>query len=204
MSRQSSVVSWKLYDVFVRIGRDDPLQQSRCFLLLLRLNSTTMASTNRSPSNGSQPPAYDAALALTSVAPVQQYSQQPVMMVPAPPVSTPPVLGMQNPNYDGPEDFLVLIIITTTVCAFLNLTSLVFGIIAIVMAIMAITKKGTYDYPGSQRYSMMGVVLAICTIVWTGITTTVIIGSITGVICQRNNYNYYGYYYYSYYYSACG
>eukprot|EP00731_Ephydatia_muelleri_P020189 Em0012g1014a len=41
--------------------------------------------------------------------------------------------------------------------------------------------------------------------VWTGITTTVIIGSITGVICQRNNYNYYGYYYYySYYYSACG
>eukprot|EP00731_Ephydatia_muelleri_P020198 Em0012g1023a len=163
-----------------------------------------MASTNRFPSNGSQPPAYDAALALNSVAPVQQYSQQPVMMVPAPPVSTPPVLGMQNPNYDGPEDFLALVIITTTVCALLNLTSLVFGIIAIVMAIMAITKKGTYDYPSSQRYSMMGVVLAICAVIWTGITTTVIIGSITGVICQRNNYDYYSYYYYSYYYSACG
>eukprot|EP00731_Ephydatia_muelleri_P009723 Em0005g309a len=29
---QAAVVSWKLYDVFVRIGRDDPLQQSRCLL----------------------------------------------------------------------------------------------------------------------------------------------------------------------------
>eukprot|EP00731_Ephydatia_muelleri_P020191 Em0012g1016a len=149
-----------------------------------------MASTYRSPSNASQPPAYDAALALTS----------PVMMVPAPPIFTPPVLGMQNPNYDGPEDFLVLIIITTTVCGFLNLTSLVFGIIAIVMAITAITKKRTYDYPGAQRYSMMGVVLAICTIMWTGITTIVIIGSITGAICQSYYYDYYG----NYYYPACG
>ncbi|KAL5487335.1 hypothetical protein EMCRGX_G019924 [Ephydatia muelleri] len=33
---QAAVVSWKLYDVFVRIGRDGPLQQSRCLLLLLR------------------------------------------------------------------------------------------------------------------------------------------------------------------------
>ena len=39
----------------------------------------------------------------------------------------------QNPNYDGPEDFLGLIIITTIVCAFLNLVSLVIGMIAIVM-----------------------------------------------------------------------
>eukprot|EP00731_Ephydatia_muelleri_P020202 Em0012g1027a len=136
-----------------------------------------MASTNRSPSNGSQPPAYDAAVVLPSVAPVQQYSQQPVMMVPAPP---PPVLGAQNPNYDGPEDFFVLVIITTVVCGVLNLSSFVFGIIALVMTITAIQKKGNYDYPGAQRYSMMGVGLAICAIVWNGITATILIGILSG------------------------
>ena len=169
-----------------------------------------MASTNRS---GSQPPpAYNAAVAQPSLISTQQYFQQPVMTIPAPPVSTPPVLGMQNPNYDGPEDFLVLVIITTAVCALLNLMSLVFGVIAIVMAAMAINKKGVYDYPSAQRYSMIGVVLSICTIVWTGITSMAIIGSLTGVFCQSRyyydyNYYYYGYTYsnyYSYYYSLCG
>eukprot|EP00731_Ephydatia_muelleri_P020184 Em0012g1009a len=137
-----------------------------------------MASTNRSPSNRSQPPAYDVAVAQPSLVTAQQYSQQPVMTVPAPPIFTPPVPGAQNPNYDGPEDFFVLVIITTIVCAFLNLTSLVFGTIAIVIAITAINKKETYDYQGAQRYSMISVVLSICTVVWTGVIATIIIGTI--------------------------
>ncbi|KAL5489605.1 hypothetical protein EMCRGX_G018716 [Ephydatia muelleri] len=129
-----------------------------------------MAST----SNGSQPPAYDAAAALPSVAPVQQYSQQPVMMVPAP-----PVLGMQNPNYDGPEGFLALIITTTAVCGVLNPSTLVFGMVAIVMVIMARIKKGKYDYPGAQRYSMIGVVLSILAVTWTGMGTATITATAT-------------------------
>ncbi|KAL5489478.1 hypothetical protein EMCRGX_G018572 [Ephydatia muelleri] len=65
----------------------------------------------------------------------------------------------QNPNYDGPEDFLGLVIIITIVCAFLNLLSLVFGMIAIVMAAQARIKKAAYDYPNAQQYSMIGVVM---------------------------------------------
>ena len=45
-----------------------------------------------------------------------------------------PVVATQNPNYDAPEDFLVLAIVITIVCAFLNPTSLAFGITAIFMS----------------------------------------------------------------------
>ncbi|KAL5489468.1 hypothetical protein EMCRGX_G018562 [Ephydatia muelleri] len=132
-----------------------------------------MASTN------SAPPTYDVATAQPSPWAIQSSSQR----IPSPPVFTPPV--PQNPNYDGPEDFLVLVIIITIVCGFLNLLSLVFGMIAIVMAAQARIKKGAYDYPNAQRYSMIGVVMSICTIIWTGLTATASIGSLEGLIFQQ-------------------
>ncbi|KAL5489476.1 hypothetical protein EMCRGX_G018570 [Ephydatia muelleri] len=119
------------------------------------------------------PSAYDAAMAQPSFLPIYPFSQQ---------VPVPHVIVPQNPNYDGPEDFLVLTIITTIVCAFLNLVSLVFGMIAIVMVAQARIKKAAYDYPRAQRYSMIGVVLSMCTIIWTGFIATVAVGSATGVL----------------------
>ncbi|KAL5489471.1 hypothetical protein EMCRGX_G018565 [Ephydatia muelleri] len=129
-----------------------------------------MASTN------SAPPTYDVATAQPSPWAIQSSSQR----IPSPPVFTPPV--PQNPNYDGPEDFLVLVIIITIVCGFLNLLSLVFGMIAIVMAAQARIKKGAYDYPNAQRYSVIGVVLSMCTIIWTGVIATVLTGWLTAAI----------------------
>ena len=121
------------------------------------LSVAGMASSG-SPFYGSQPPAYDAAI--TSV---QPNCQQPVMMVShlpiisslryiwsmtrsrskvqAPPIFTPPVEGMQHPNHNGPADFFVLVLITTIACGFLNLTSLIFGTIALVMAVMVRTHR---------------------------------------------------------------
>eukprot|EP00731_Ephydatia_muelleri_P020085 Em0012g910a len=147
-----------------------------------------MASTSdvkQTPSSQPRelPPAYDAAMAQPSLLPTQPHSQQ---QIPAPPVFTSPV--PQNPNYDGPEDFLGLVIITTIVCAFLNLLSLVFGMIAIVMAAQARIKKAAYDYPRAQRYSMIGVVLSMCTIIWTGFIATVLTGGLTAVIYLLRKY----------------
>ncbi|KAL5489469.1 hypothetical protein EMCRGX_G018563 [Ephydatia muelleri] len=71
-----------------------------------------MASTSdvkQTPSSQPRelPPAYDAPMAQPSLLPTQPSSQQ----IPAPLVFMSPV--PQNPNYDGPEDFLGLVIITT-------------------------------------------------------------------------------------------
>ncbi|KAL5489470.1 hypothetical protein EMCRGX_G018564 [Ephydatia muelleri] len=141
-----------------------------------------MASTSdveRPPSSQPRelPPAYDAAMAQPSFLPIHPFSQQV-------PVSD--VVPL-NTNYDGPEDFLVLVIIITIVCAFLNLLSLVFGMIAIVMAAQARIKKGAYDYPRAQRYSMIGVVMSMCIIICTGVIATVTVGSATGVLYLLRN-----------------
>ena len=40
------------------------------------------------------------------------------------------------PNYDAPHDFLALALVTTIICAILNLISLAFGIPAIVLSVM--------------------------------------------------------------------
>ena len=45
---------------------------------------------------------------------------------------------------------------------------------------------------------MMGVVLSICTVIWTGIIATVILGPIVGIYCQTPRTDYYYYYGYSY------
>ena len=102
------------------------------------------------------------------------------MTVPAPPVSTPPVLGMQNPNYDGPEDFLVLAVITTMGCAVFNVVSIFFvGSFAMISAAMAWKKKEAYNYPSAQRYAMIAVVLSFCNVISTGVVVSgVIIGAL--------------------------
>eukprot|EP00731_Ephydatia_muelleri_P020088 Em0012g913a len=141
-----------------------------------------MASTSdveRPPS--SQPRALPpTATAQPSLLLTQPFSQQ---QIPAFTSSVP-----QNPNYDGPEDFLGLVIIITIVCAFLNLLSLVFGMIAIVMAAQARIKKAAYDYPNAQQYSMIGVVLSMCTIIWTGFIATVLTGGLTAYIYLLRKY----------------
>ncbi|KAL5489475.1 hypothetical protein EMCRGX_G018569 [Ephydatia muelleri] len=146
-----------------------------------------MASTSdveRPPSSQPRelPPAYDAAMAQPSFLPIYSFSQQCIQ------VPVPHVIAPQNTNYDGPEDFLVLIIIITIVCAFLNLLSLVFGMIAIVMAAQARIKKTAYDYPRAQRYSMISVVLSISTIIWTGFIATGLTGGLTAIIYLLRKY----------------
>ena len=120
--------------------------------------------------NGSEPPGYDAATNQTSVPPFRQNAQQPSTVITvryytsyrtirqitvysfkqvqqAPPVFMPPVLGLQNPNYDGPADFLVLVLVTTIACSVLNMTSLIFGTFALVMVIKVSTGLFRFIYP---------------------------------------------------------
>ena len=134
----------------------------------------------------------------------------------APPIFTPPVLGMQHPSYDGPADFLVLVLVTTIVCGVLNLTSLIFGTIALVMVVavrirtcvytrhvsigvypttplsctQARNRKGAYDYRSAQQYSVAAIALSFCNIIWTLAWATAIIGSVVSFARRRYLYYY--------------
>ena len=48
----------------------------------------------------------------------------------------PTVVATPPPNFDAPHDFLALALVTTSICAILNLVSLAFGIPAIVLSAM--------------------------------------------------------------------
>ena len=55
---------------------------------------------------------------------------------------------VNKPNYPGPHDFLILSIIVLAICSLLNITSLVFGIPALVFAILV----SNYRYSVWHRY----------------------------------------------------
>ena len=48
----------------------------------------------------------------------------------------PTVVATPPPNFDAPHDFLALALVTTIICAILNLISLAFGIPAIILSVM--------------------------------------------------------------------
>lgn len=54
----------------------------------------------------------------------QMTGQMPAMIV------SPP------PDYPGPHDFLILALVTTILCSFINIVSLAFGIPAVILAAM--------------------------------------------------------------------
>ena len=54
----------------------------------------------------------------------QMTGQMPAMIV------SPP------PDYPGPHDFLILALVTTILCSFINIISLAFGIPAVILAAM--------------------------------------------------------------------
>jgi len=78
-----------------------------------------------------------------------------------------PVAALPRPSYPGPHDFLIIAVITTTFCAFLNITSLMFGIPAVIFAIQSKNYKDTANYPAAKQNANIALGLTITTIVYT-------------------------------------
>jgi len=101
------------------------------------------------------------------------YMQQPAMQPAVQPIQYMMPAPMQmvavtpRPNYPGPHDFLIFALIVAIVCGFLNITSLVFGVIAVVFAVMSKTQKDSADYPSSKKYGTAALALTICNIIYT-------------------------------------
>jgi len=108
-----------------------------------------------------------------SIQPQFAYMQQPAMQPAVQPVQYMMPAPMQmvavtpRPNYPGPHDFLIFALIVAIVCGFLNVTSLVFGVIAVVFAVMSKTQKDGADYPSSKKYGTAALALTICNIIYT-------------------------------------
>lgn len=96
--------------------------------------------------------------------PAMQPAVQPIQyMMPAPMQ----IAVTPRPNYPGPHDFLILALIVAIVCGFLNVTSLVFGVTAAVLAAMSKTQKDSADYPSAKKYGSAALALTICNIIYT-------------------------------------
>ena len=53
----------------------------------------------------------------------------------------PAMIAVPPPDYPGPHDFLILALVTTMLCAFLNLLSLGFGVPATILAALVFITK---------------------------------------------------------------
>jgi len=97
--------------------------------------------------------------------PAMQPAVQPIQYVMPAPMQM--VAVTPRPNYPGPHDFLILALIVAIVCGFLNVTSLVFGVTAAVLAAMSKTQKDGADYPSAKKYGSAALALTICNIIYT-------------------------------------
>ena len=97
--------------------------------------------------------------------PAMQPAVQPIQYVMPAPMQM--VAVTPRPNYPGPHDFLILALIVAIVCGFLNVTSLVFGVTAAVLAVMSKSHKDGADYPSAKKYGSAALALTICNIIYT-------------------------------------
>lgn len=106
-------------------------------------------------------------------------------------------------SHSGPHDFLMLSLVTTIICAILNLISLAFGIPAIIFAIMvgliiayvgctviqyatqSVRAKNTYfkDYPRAKKYARNALILTVLNIIFTLCMVLLILGLTVGFQC---------------------
>lgn len=99
----------------------------------------------------------------------------PIGAVPYQPAMVPVVMQPMT-NEIAPNDYLVMTIILTAICAFFNLLSLVFGIPAVVCAALAYYNKNQRNYTSTRSLGISAVILSTLNVVYTLVISLVIIG----------------------------
>ena len=99
----------------------------------------------------------------------------PIGAVPYQPAMVPVVMQPMT-NEIAPNDYLVMTIILTAICAFFNLLSLMFGIPAVVCAILAYFNKNRRNYTSTRSLGISAVILNTLNVVYTLVISVVIFG----------------------------
>ena len=87
-----------------------------------------------------------------------------------------PVVMQPMTNEIAPNDYLVMTIILTAICAFFNLLSLIFGIPAVVCAALAYYNKNRRNYTSTRSLGISAVILSTLNVVYTFVFSLVIVG----------------------------
>ena len=99
----------------------------------------------------------------------------PIGAVPYQPAMVPVVMQPMT-NEIAPNDYLVMTIILTAICAFFNLLSLMFGIPAVVCAILAYFNKNRRNYTSTRSLGISAVILNTLNVVYTLVISVFIFG----------------------------
>ncbi|XP_064383371.1 uncharacterized protein LOC135331989 [Halichondria panicea] len=99
-----------------------------------------------------------------------------------------------KPPYPGPNDFLILSLVTMIMCGLLNITSLMIGIPGLVFAGLSNhNRTANQNYHNAKRYSNYALGLVIANIIYTLVLGIILTGVAVG-LSRISLYGYYGYY----------